>query len=256
MDNTTFIFDGKNSEEMGLHIVRIDSGFYSSPFISGQSIIEDEINSNHIPVFYKIKKEPFKFDITFSLLDEEFTNEKKFELARWLIQEEYKQFISTDNIDKIYYVIATNQSDFMSAGMKLGYFTINFRTNAPWAYTPVYINQYDLSNILVPTTINIENKSNVLKYYKPEIEIELTGVSTGVTLTNLSNQGKQLILSNLSESEVIYINNTNKQIISNLSMYRLGNWNKQTLDLVYGVNNIEVNNPCIIITKCQYPILM
>lgn len=257
MNNTAFIFDGVNSLDKGLHIIKINDGIFSSPYISRQNIIEEQMPKKHIPIYYTVQKQSFEFEVIFSLLDEEFTPENKYDLARWLIQDEYKEFISTDYVGKIFYVIATNQADFMSGGNNKGYFSLNFRTNAPWAYSPVEIQTYDLSAITIPTTIQIENKSNALKHYKPEIQIELMGNSTGVELHNLSIGNNKLTLSNLNTNEIIYINNETKQIVSNLAgAYRLSSWNKQPLILTHGINNIRVSNKCKITIRNQFPILI
>jgi len=251
----SFIFNGINSQAMGLYVVHMDSGEVSNPFMSAQEIKEEECYNSHIPAFFGVKKKPLEFEITCSLLDEEFTLAKKMELGRWLCKETYCDFISEDNPEIIYSVIMTNQADFMSVESFKGYFKLQFRANAPWGYSPSYLNTFDLSTITVPTTITVTSYCNVLLNYYPEIEFTLASTNTGLSLKNLSNGGLTSTFTGLTQLETIYINNEKKQIISDLSLYRLSKFNKIWLKLVYGVNRIEVTGKCTLSFRCKFPLL-
>jgi len=254
--NMNFIFDNISSEDMGLYIVRIgNSGEISSPFIPAQNIIETKLYKKHTPLFHRIEKQPLEFEITCSLLEGEFTPEKKMELSRWLCKETYCEFISQDNPNLIYEVIMTNQSDLLTFGNLQGYFTIQFRANSPWGYSPVYQNNFDLSEITIPTVITINSYSNAVEYLYPEIEFTLSGTNTGISLKNLSNAGETSTFINLTVGEKIYINNERKQIISDLGLYRLGNFNKKWFRLVYGINRIEITGKCTISFRYRFPLL-
>ncbi len=266
MDDLRFIFDGKDSQDFGLNIIKISSGFYPTPYISGQNIIEEIIPNKHENYFFGVKKHPFQFDITFSLLDEEFTHDKKIDLAKWLIHDEYKMFQSYDDfkdnshdaLNKFYYVIATNQADFMSGGTNKGYFTLTFRTNAPWAYSRVIKTSHDCSGITEPFIFKINNRSNVLKYYYPEIEIQVGSSEDNIELINLTDNNREFIFTDVEAGEIIYIDNNRHKIFSNkdAEVYsRLGNFNKGWLRLKQGVNKIQVNTKCKIKTRCQFPLL-
>lgn len=255
MDNTTFIFDGVKSTDMGLYNIKIDSGFYSTPYVSGQDIIEDNIPNSHIPYFYGVKKKPLEFQLTFSMGNEKFTEDQKFKIARWLIKEEYCEFQITDYLGKIFNVIAVSNVEFMSGGTKEGYFQITFRCDAPWAWSPISIQNYDLSSITTPTVIELFNKSNVLQYHYPEIEFKLYGTNTGILLKNLSDGGREFEFTGLNVNEKIYVNNKNTRIETDApSVYRLGNFNKKWLRLVQGVNRIEVIGQCQIQIKNRFPL--
>ncbi|UNC92705.1 phage tail domain-containing protein [Candidatus Contubernalis alkaliaceticus] len=296
MDNTNFIFNGIASEEYGLSIVKLESGFYPSPYISGQQIIEDSVPSKHLNYFYGTKKEPLIFDVTFSL-DEEFTPEKKYEIAKWLIHEDYKPFQTLDDLEKIYYVIAINQSDFYSAGNGQGYFTLTFQTDAPWAWSPVFEEEFDFSEIdssnkvyFADTEVDLnheldldtefdeendaveffdtifdtesfalmelENKSNISKQYYPEIQIEAK--ETEIELINLTNEDQLFKFEAIEVDENIYVDNENQKIISDKEsvLSRLGNFNKGWLELVPGVNQIKVNKKCKVKIRYQFPIFV
>jgi len=270
---TTFILDGISSVDFGLHIVRVgQSGLQDTPFIGGQSIIEETIPRRGMPFFYGTQKEPISFSVTFSTLDEDFDSEKLHALAKWLVHDEYKEFQTTDDLEKRYYVIMTNQADLYTSNLKNGYFTAEFRSNAPWAWSDIYRVEYDLSTIISETTINMENKSNIVKYYYPQLEIELlddfVALPTGntFTLTNSTDNNRlfEIDFDNSDGSvntylkgEKIYFNNENGRIIDDnpdVNIIRLNNFNKKWLRLPYGINKIKTSNKCKITTIMQYPI--
>jgi phage-related protein len=254
MESEHFIFDNINSEDMGLYIVRIESGFVETPYWGGQDILEEKIPKRDTPYFYGVDRQPIEFTIQFSLLDEEFTPQRRKEIARWLLHDNYKSFQTCDDLGKIYYVICTNPTSLFLANTK-GYFEIVFRVNSFSAFTPIYIQDFDLSNNTT-TVIQMSNLSNIVRKYYPKIEVELVGDATGFSLKNLSNNGLITSFSNLELQEVISVVNKNKWIISSVpSVYRFNNFNKQWFYLVEGVNNIEISGKILLQTKSQFPII-
>jgi len=253
----SFIFDGINSQDMGLYIVRIGgSSEITSPFAPAQNIVEEKRYKNHIPAFYRVEKEPLEFEIICSLLDEEFTPEKKMQLNRWLLHEEYKEFISEDNPNIIYNVVSTEQIDLITFGSFKGYIKIKFRADAPWGWSSSFFNAFNLTESVSPTIIQVTNYCNTQTYYYPEIEFTLAGTNTGITIKNFSNSGETLQFIGLSETETVYVNNDSKIIISDTGLYRIGKLvNKKFLSLVYGVNRIEITGKCTISFRCKFPLL-
>lgn len=251
MTHTDFIFDGIDSKDMGLSIVQIGSGFYETPFIGGQEV--DEVQIGHKNYFFGTKKKCLEFELTFSLLDEEFTSQRRFEIAKWLVSDEYKPFKTYDDLSKTYNIISTGASDLMTGGGNKGYFTMKFKTDAPWAWSDEEESVFDLSAITVPTKISVENKSNVLKYYEPEMEFTLVG-STGVSFKNASNGGETLGFTGLQNGETVYVDNDKGDIVSNTGLYRLSNCNRKWLRLVQGLNEIEVTGKCIVAFRCKFPL--
>lgn len=255
MINTTFIFDGIKSSDMGIYNVRMSGGLVETPFISSRDIQEDSLPHKDINVFYGVSKKPLEFTLTFSPLEDGFGEQKKMEIARWLIQDEYKDFQTTDYLGKIFRVIATSEVKWITNGTEMGYFEIGFRCDAPYAWSPVYMERFDLSGNTTKTTIELWNKSNVNKYYYPELEFKLEGTSTGLTLKNLSDEGREFKFTGLNLKETVYVNNDRKRIISDIGgVYRLNEFNKNWLRLKQGRNIIEVAGACIIETRMQFPL--
>jgi phage-related protein len=263
MQDTTFIIDGVNSSDIGvsgISIIRLDGGLVNTPFIGGREIVEDRIPYRDIPTFYKTTKNPIEFTLKFSLLDDEFTEEHRFQIAKLFGGDTYKSFQSTDYLGRIFYVICTNQADLYLTG-KRGYFELNLRTSAPYSFSIPEVSTFDLSDIISPTTIMLENRSNVMHsklkeyYYEPEVWIDLKSTSTGVRLTNTSDSNRIFEFTGLNLLEEIYVNNSLKQIQSNTGLNRLSKLtNHNFLRLAYGQNLITVNNKCVIQVKSEFPL--
>lgn len=137
-----------------------------------------------------------------------------------------------------------------------GYMEVTFKTSSPYAWTPIYVDEFNLSDNNTTKIIEMENISNVVKTYSPKIEIQLLNGATGVTLKNLSNGGKEFKFEGLYPNERVSIDNENHFILSDKPFSNpFAKFNGNFLELVYGVNQIEVTGKCKIWTKMQFPIL-
>jgi predicted phage tail component-like protein len=252
--NTEFNFDGRDSVSEGVSIVRIESGIPSRKYISGKEILETHPNNALYPHFFGVKYPPITFRVTFTCEDEDMDDAKLYDLANWLITNEYKPFISYDNPSKVYYCMGISESDFYTNGSNQGYFEVDFRCRDGFGWTIPSIVEYDLSDITVPTTIQVINHSNVLDLYYPEMEIELQDTNMAVSLVNLSNDNYTFSFSGLTIGETITIDNQKRRIESDVSTNRFDKFNKNWFKLVKGVNNIQVTGKCIIKFKMQFPI--
>lgn len=239
------------------------SGFIETPYWGGTEIHEEKSKKRLTPYFYGVEREPIEFTVQFFLVDEnmmpkKWTPQERYRIAKWLVHDTYKEFQTSDNLGVRHYVICTNPVNLNLIETE-GYIELTFRSNNPFGFSPIYIGSWDLSNNLTTTIIELENKSNVLKYYNPLIEIELVNGATGFQLKNLSNNGKVMKFESLSPNEIVSIDCQNKIIKSNLfgsnpfSKFNV-DMKRYWMDLVYGANQIEVTGQVIVKTKMQYPI--
>jgi len=255
--NTDFIFDGINSSDMyNLKIVKLETGLFEQTFGMPRSTIKDFIKNRKKPYFYKLREDVLKLNIQIAK-DTEWTNQEKYDVLKWLSQETYKDFISTDQNDIVYKCILVGEPKFYNNGNNEGYAELEFECDAPHAYTQQTVQTFDLSDNTTTTTIEVENKSNIDDYYYPEVEVALQGTSTSFILTNLSDGGRQFEFTSLTSGETIYINNESGTIISDLDLNRLPNLtDKKFFRLVYGVNQIQVTGEMILKIRYQYPIIV
>lgn len=255
MQSEYFIFDGIKSSDMEeMYSVRMESGLATSPFFGGQDVEEEWVGNRITPYDYGTQLNPIEFTIQISPLDKEWTPQLRNAIGRWLVHREYKSFQTCDDLGKYYYAKCIEAPNFQLASNR-GYLELTFRTNSAFAFSPVYISDYNLSDNATTRIIEMDNYSNINQNYKPKIEIQMTG-STSVILKNLSNGGKVSAFTNLSPSEIVSIDNENEFIVSdNLLSNPFSKFNRNWLELAYGINRIEVTGKCIIRTKSQFPIL-
>lgn len=258
MNEKYIMFNGVNSLDMNLNVVRIDTNPTPTPFFGGQEIVEDYLKNSITPIHFGTKKKPIEFNVQLSPL-KEWTPEFRYEIGRWLHFEDYKPFQLSDDLSKIYYVIWT-EPDLELILNKDGYINIPFRTNSTFAWCLEDIKLFDLSTNTTSEIIIIDNKSNINKLYRPKIEIELVDNSTGVTLKNISNENKIMKFQGLNPNETISIDCETELIVSNIpnsnpfAKFNIGA-KRYWMDLVYGINQIEVTGKCKIWVRTQFPIL-
>lgn len=264
MESMYFIFDGVKSSDMDLYIMRIEhSGFVETPYWGETNVHEEKSRKRLTPYFYGIDREPIEFTVQFVLVDKhmqpkKWTPQERYKIANWLIHDTYKEFQTSDDLGKRYNAIVVSNTDLNLINTE-GYIEVTFRTNSPFAWSPIYIDSFDLSNNTTTQIIQLENKSNVLKYYNPKIEIELVGDTTSFQLKNLSNNGMTMKFESLLPNEIISIDCENRIIKSNLfgsnpfSKFNI-DMKRYWMDLVYGVNRIEVQGAIKLYVKSQYPI--
>lgn len=264
MESMYFIFDGVKSSDMDLYIMRIEhGGFIETPYMGGLDIEEEKISKRLTPYFYGVNREPIEFTVQFVPMDrrgnlKEWTPQERYKIGKWLIHDTYKPFQTSDDLGKYYYAMITEPVD-ISTMNRQGYMEVTFRTNSPFAWSPVYIDSFDLSDNTAAEIKELENNSNVLKYYRPKIEFELVGDTTDVQFRNLSNGGRVMKFENLIPNEIISIDCENEIIKSNrqtsnpFSKFNIG-MRRYWLDLVYGINHIEITGAIKLYVKSQFPI--
>ena len=254
---TDAVFDGTYFSDMDLTLISTGSGAREVNFGTKQSIVEEKVRSKNY--LYRVDEEPLTFSIAV-LLDEdkEWSYEKRREVINWLFKKEYKEFRSLDFPNIVYYVIAAGDAKLTLASSQRGYFTIEFRCDAPhgWTY-PVSVIDYDLSTNTTSTIIEIENLSNIREVYYPELEFVLQGTSTSLSIVNLSDGLRTFSFSGLNTSEEIYVDNDKQRIITSVAnTYRLDKFNKNWLRLVQGANRLQITGKCTLQIRCQFPMAL
>lgn len=260
MESMHFIFDGIKSSDMNLYNVRVGhSGFVEVPFIGRADINETTSHKKLVPYLHSVKREPISFTLQFMLMDDnlqpkEWTADDRYKIGKWLIHDTYKEFQTSDDLGKYYYVIIEDAEKLYLASGK-GYLEVTCRTNSPYAWSKLHNYEFDLSDNDDTTIIILENKSNVEKFHYPKIEIESLASNTAVELKNLSNSNKITKFDGLNKNEVVSVDNENRFIKSDLfGTNPFEKFNKAWLELVQGNNEIEVTGKCKLWVKSRFSI--
>jgi len=253
-ENTGFSYDGIDSSNFGIYLVNLSTGSRNVPVGVSRSIIEDKIPTKAEPYFYHLEYEPLRFLVTL-VRTAEWTKANRLDIVEWLFQTSYKPFISDDDEDIIYNCIAVDSPQKILVGNIQRMIELTFQCDAPWAWTDFEEEYYDLTTNPTSTVIEMENLSNIVEWYEPEIEIIKRNGAGTITLTNAADGNKILELEDLLNNEEIYINNRLKQISSNEpDRYPLNHFNRNWLRLAKGENDITVVGECEINTRMKYPI--
>lgn len=262
--NSKFTIDGIASTDIGVNgviLVRTDNGPVVEQVIGTRQIIQDKNIKNLAPTFYGVMQDNIEFDLKLLFKDmSKFTENNFKEIHKLFGGLKHIPFISDEYPDIIFYVLATGIS-IVKYGDYKGWIEMHLVTNAPHAYTNDTTIEFDLSAIEIPTVIEVTNPSNVMnpKYidyiYEPKMIVELSGETTNFTLTNLSNDNDIFGFTDLEAGEMLVIDNNLKRINTSSIATRIDKLiNKNWLGLIYGMNQIEVNNPVIITFMWQFPI--
>ena len=260
-----FIYDNINFyEEYGIMNVHIDSGMYQETFLSGREILEQRTRRNPKPYLFQVKELPREIQMSFAF-SESFDEDKLRSVARALTKDSYRQLIFSENPDKIFYAICVDEPQLIHNGLKLGYVTLKFRCNSPYAYSPVYIDDLiDLSsNPSTGTPIIFSNLGDI----PCQPQISLLKINDGdISIINNSDSGKEFKLSSLLDSEGVpialsslknnedlFIDNENEEITSSIpDTYRINNLTGDFISLPRGINNLIIKGTCKIQFRYQF----
>lgn len=238
-----------------MKIVRVgDSGMLEQPFGIVRKTITEKIKNRSKRYFYGTEDEVLSFSLQF-IKDGDWTYDQRVKISKWLIRDKYCTLTSPD-YPLEFDVIAVGSPHFFNNGINQGYLEIDFESFVPYAFSPVSVQEFDLSDNTTTQTIILENKSNVYDIYKPEIQFSMQG-STSVKLENLTRGGEVMEFTDIVNNEILYCNCDTETIFSNLSNTRLQNLtDKRFLKLAYGKNSIRITGQTIIETRQRFPMMV
>ena len=239
-----FTFNGENSIDYGVINCSVESGLYEEQFLPSTEIITTNIRDRDEPYFQTKKLSPRVLDVTLAFEDD-ITSDKLRALGRLFNQDYYCPMIFSDDLDKIYYVIYQGDPSLFHTGIN-GYVKFQLLCKSPYIYTREYLSEvYDLSNNSIDgTNIVFTNNGDVI--CRPEILVQMVG-DGGFSICNLTNSGQTLEFVNLSNDEELYTDCDNEDILSSISgVYRYSNHNDVFLEILRGVNNLNVKGNIIL----------
>jgi hypothetical protein len=255
---TGFSWNSKSNEEVGVMLVHEDSSSIKQAFGITSKQVREKIRYRDIPVSYGVEKETSTMPISITKIDgSEFTYEDRVELARFFRPDNnFHEFWSYDYGDRHIFYLYFNSGSFENFFSDKGIITLEAEMLAPYAFSPVSHEVYDLFNNTTSTIIEVENKSNVIEFYYPKIEFTLLDTATSFKIINHTNGGQVFEFTGLQTGETVSIDNLARRIKSSTGLPRLSDFNKNWFNLWYGVNTIEVFGKCILEIKSQFPMMI
>ena len=248
MIGTDFFFNGEKSVNKGVSIIKLSSGFLPSPFLPSKEIHEEYIKGRDKPYYYGSSKRPIQLKLVLSCLDNEWTFEKRREIARWLNTKDYVEFYTINEPFKKYYVQYVGGVNLTTQSSMHGYLEVTLRCDSAYAYSSIYQDEYEC--------LDNETSIEFLNYGDCDLlpEIWISKVDNGdITIKNESHADVyDFKVTDLLHDEILYVNNENEQIITNIhDIYRYDKHNGTYLVLKRGNNKLTIVGKCKITFRYQ-----
>jgi phage-related protein len=251
--STDFYFNNKESVDLEVYLVKMSTGFFTSPFLSDKEIIEEEVIGVDKPYFFGTHRKPLILNLTLSTLDNLWTIEKRREVARWLDTNTYELFYSHDDKNKLYYCQYIGGIDLNDTGSMQGYIEVQMRCDSPYAYSPFYetvIYDYGSGNTGIYEFYNYSDD-----IIRPEIEI-FSYSDGNMSIQNMTDANSgSFEFTGLFEDEIIYVDCENEVITTSLAnTYRYSSFNDKYLFLPRGINRLKINGEIRVTLRYQFKI--
>lgn len=223
LQSTNFTFNGVNSEDKGVVLVNLNSGLFQDIFLANRTLIESKVAYSNYDILKRVDKSLPTLSLTFYVERWRTWNNIR-DIARWLDVDEYCEFWTDDDPERIYYLTLVDGSQLHHNGFKDGYITLNFKSMFPYALSPEYNYSY-ITNHTSPIQLNLDNAGD--EDVKPFIKIKKIG-NGDITIRNLRNE-EDLIITDLFDGEEVEIDNEHEILRSSLeesnNRYIFGNHN-------------------------------
>lgn len=261
-----FYFNGICSLRYGVEIVTSSGGLSPLPFIGGQSIDQQAPLSGIVPHLLGTTKEPMEFELELAVIGQKLTQEKRMELAAWLIQPRYCPLELCNNRGIIYHVMVTSQADFLCNANQEGYYRLALQA-MPTSYTTRMLQSFDLGDYqkdgahyqtpALPARMDVYNPCNAAPYYLPSFTITCLENMQTVQIENLSYQQTPFIIQNAEKNAIFHVDGRLRTItrtINGETANCFDQCNKQWLKLCYGSNILQVGQRIQIDFENEFPI--
>ena len=256
-----FIFNDIHSDDMNVILVDFDNDVLKEHGLEFETeLITDTITGYSEPFFYEGKHKVGPIILNIALVDKnnnakEWSIEERKKVISWLMQSEFKPFISQDDANVIYYFKCVGIKKKFNHNMQ-GVLEVTMQPSNSFAYTPVvYYNHISRDNQLY--SFNIDNISNLDIPYYPIIEItHLDETTDSIEIQNTSTSSIPFTIHSLSYGDKITIDGFIKTIVDKDGDSRLLDSNREWLYFKKGINTLNVLGKCEINIKAQYPLLV
>lgn len=235
LESMKFTYDGISSDDMGVVLVYDGAGTINESLFGDRQLITQNIPNTDTPIFKRIENSSRSF--TFNLWIKEWKERNNLRaISRWLFQNEYKPLIFESNTDLVYYGIFNGSFNLEHNGDQSGVISTEFTCDSTYAYSLPKIN---LISVRGSETRSYFNEGDVS--IRPQLKITKIGDGDISIKNNRNNQ--ELILRDLFNNEIVYINCENEEIKSSLeeinNRYLFDNHNDVWLD--FDFNHFKEN---------------
>lgn len=230
-----FYFDDVYSLDFNIYLV-----YESKELLNKYGISYNKEDENEITLTFCYATEngcPLKWD-----------EETLEDVLGWLITDNYKEFISEDDEDIVFFLKGESYEKRFTHDKK-GLIDVTFKILSPCGYRKQTAKILSNGN-----PVNIYNPSNIKENYKPVIELSNVSSST-VVISNTSLDKEPFEINNLSGKN-IFIDNMLGTIVDEDGKNLIMDSNRKWIELKKGDNYITVEGDSEVTFKSYYPVMV
>lgn len=240
-----FIYDSIPSDTYGLFIQDIDAQAINRTMGSTEmEIYEDRTYRRATPYFYGATPSK-KLSFSMSAFSEnELTAEDFQRVQAWLFSSRaYKKLqIVQYDMQSVYFNCILNKPEIVRVGNKIHGFSCLVDCDSPFAYKfpkTITYTYTDSSVVASETFYNASDDKGA--YLNPKLVITMNAFGGDISITNVTDSSRVFSFTSLSAGEVLTVDNSLQTILSSTGNKRIGNFNKNYLRLVPGVNHLNIS---------------
>jgi len=240
------IYDNVPSSVYDLRIMDFrTNGDVDSPAGSEMEIFEKYIYRKPKSFYYgRTQNTPLNFDLTLASKDPIDAITRSAIQRTFLGRDSYKDFqIVQDDLMLIKFeTIFTSAENKYIGNVQRG-ITLHGQCNSAYGFTyPKIVTQTFGGNALVDYNFNIYNNSDNNDYIYPEVEFTLNSVGDDFQITNITDNNRIFLFSDLQPNETITVDNYRQSITSSTSLLRLSAFNKKWFRLLPANNQLNIKS--------------
>jgi len=240
------IYDNVPSSVYDLRIMDFStSGDVDSPAGSNMEIYEKYIFRKSKSFYYgRTQNTPLEFDLTLGSKETIDAITRSAIQKIFLGRDSYKDFqIVQDDLMLIKFETLFTSAENKYIGNIQKGITLHGHCNSPYGFTyPKIVTQTFGGNGLVNYDFNIYNDSDNNDYIYPEVEFILNSVGNDFQLTNITDDSRIFLFSDLQPAETITVDNYRESVVSDTGLLRLSAFNKKWFRLLPGNNQLNIQS--------------
>lgn len=256
----TFIFDDVACTEFGLMVYDFNSNSQDDVEFQAGNVIEDRILRRYDSFMYGLdQNQSLEYTLVFGANMYALDNNKSLDryeveaIASWLTGHQERKWLTImqDDTESYRYKCVISNLKLITYGSMPWAFSCRVTCDSPFAYTFPEEFEYTISG---STTINFFNRSTYNGYFRPKVEITMSGGD--VEIENISDKNRIFKFSDVPAGDTItiFLDNQNQIITSDIGLNLYPYFNMNFMRLVRGDNILKITGDCTIRFICEFPV--
>lgn len=256
-----FVFDDIPCSEYGLMVYDFSSNTQGDTSFQVGKVSEDRVAKRYDALMYGLtQNEALEYTLIFGAnTDSLDANESidRFEveaIAAWLVGHDRRKWLAIvqPDMECFRYRCLISDLKLITYGNMPWAFSCKVSCDSPFAYS---MPEEYVFTVAGTTHTFLHNRSTYNGYYKPNMEITLSGGGS-VAITNISDNNRTFSFDGLPSGEplTIYIDNKNQVITNNLGLNLYQYFNMKFFRMLRGDNQLTITGNATVKFICEFPV--